>query len=107
MPAKTPRSSGRFTLDRTRTGALLRYEPSKSEESLELPLSRVQVAEATKAARRGDPAALRDLLLTEEARARTIEASGLSALVAANTWRWALPLFGGPPPAGRSGKGRQ
>ena len=44
---------------------------------------------------------MRDLLLTPDVKARAIQGAAVSALVAANTWRWALPLFGGPQPAGR------
>lgn len=102
MPAKTARRSGRWTLEPLRSGARLTYEPSKSTERFTLDLTREQLTAVRSLARKQDPAGVRDLLLTPEAKAKTLQGAGVSALVAANTWRWALPLFGGPPPAGRS-----
>lgn len=98
--------SGRWTLARRGAGWELRYEPAKSSEQLCLSLSREQLAAVRALAKREDPAAVRDLLLTPEARAEALSGSAVSSVISANTWRWALPLFGGPPPAGReSAKG--
>jgi hypothetical protein len=99
--AKTARRSGRWTLEATTAGARLTYAPSKSSETFVLDLSAAEVSSARALARKADPAGLRDALLAAERRDRALRGSATSALVAANTWRWALPLFGGPVPAGR------
>jgi hypothetical protein len=101
MSAKSPRRSGRWTLDALGTNARLTYEPSKSTERFCLDLSRQQLVELRSLARKQDAAGVRDLLLTPDVKARAIQGAAVSALVAANTWRWALPLFGGPQPSGR------
>lgn len=101
MAGKTPLRSGRWTLEQTRSGARLTYAPSKSVETITFELSPDEHAAARALARKEDPSGIRDLLLTTSARAQAMQGSGLSALIAANTWRWALPLFGGPKPARR------
>jgi hypothetical protein len=101
MSAASEQRSGRWSLEQRENGARLTYAPSKSDERFTLTLSRAQIAAARACARKQDAAGVRDLLLTPEFRARTIQGAAISALIAANTWRWALPLFGGPQPAGR------
>jgi len=99
--AKTARRSGRWSLEATAEGARLVYSPSKSSETFVLELTASELSAARALARKADPAGLRDALLATEQRDRALKGSATSALVAANTWRWALPLFGGPDPAGR------
>jgi hypothetical protein len=87
-------------LEPTATGALLTYSPSKSDETFSLDLPAASLTAAKTLARKADPSGLRDLLLVPDQRDRALKGAGTSALVAPNTWRWALPLFGGPEPAG-------
>lgn len=98
----TETRSGRWTLAKKGTRAELSYEPPKSEERVSFELSAQQLTEVRKLAKKADAAGVRDLVLTPEARAEALRSSGVSSVVAANTWRWALPLFGGPKPPEQS-----
>ena len=95
----TETQSGRWSLLKKGTKAVLRYAPPKSEEEISFELTKEQLTEARRFAKKGDAAGVRDTVLNADARAAAMSSSGISSVVAANTWRWALPLFGGPKPA--------
>jgi hypothetical protein len=95
-------TSGRWTLVTKGAGGRLVYRPAKSEEEVGFDLSAAQLGEARAAAARNDAAGLRDVVLGSDVRVDLLQSSGTSSVVASNTWRWALPLFGGAPPAERT-----
>lgn len=96
-------TSGRWSLSTKGAGARLVYRPAKSEEEVGFDLSADQLAQARQlAAGGGSAAALRDVVLGTVVRIELLQSSGTSSVVASNTWRWALPLFGGEPPTERT-----
>ena len=84
---------------------VLVYQPPRSPEKLELVLDPLKLKKVQGLAALGEPAGVRDLLLGEEPRADLLSSPALSSVISANTWRWALPLFGGPPPPRRRSSG--
>jgi hypothetical protein len=71
--------SGRWSLTKRGTGALLRYRPPKSDEELTFELNREQLAKARKAASKANAGEVRDIILTPDVRAQALVASGVSS----------------------------
>lgn len=99
--------SGRWSLLRKGTKNLLRYQPPKSDEEVSFEVTDEQLAQVKSLAKKGNAGGVRDVILTPEVRVSTLTTSGVSSVIAANTWRWSLPLFGGPAPAEHARPGRR
>ncbi|MGI5861428.1 MAG: hypothetical protein ACOX6T_05140 [Myxococcales bacterium] len=99
--------SGRWSLARKGKKNVLRYQPPKSDEEVSFEVTDEQLAQIRPLAKKGNAGGVRDVVLTPEARVSTLTTSGVSSVIAANTWRWALPLFGGPAPAEHAKPGRR
>jgi hypothetical protein len=102
----TASQSGPWTLVHKGAGAELCYRPRRAEGLLTLELSASVLAKVKVLARKADAAAIRELLVTPEVNPEVMRSAALSSVVSTNTWRWAVPLLGGPLPAGRA-RGRQ
>jgi hypothetical protein len=98
-PATGPQTFGRWTLQAMAKGAArLVYRPRLGTTVAEFDIDSAQLRALRALAAEGKAAEVRDLLLNEQRLIRIRSSPPLSGLVAANTWRWALPLLGGPAP---------